>query len=92
MLRWITLTDGTQYEADWCNGDKGVLFMNLITDASFMELVQKFSDLSLIAPIIYHISQDNEKAFEGYTRLKSINFDDWRTGTVMVTLTEPEKA
>ena len=89
-MRKITLTDGTTYELDWCNGDKGIFFANLITDADFIELVTKFSNPDLTSTMTVSFGDDdNPRIYEGYTMLKSIAVDDWRTGTTMVSLVMP---
>ena len=92
-MRTITLTDGTTYELDWCNGDKGIFNANIITKSSFSELAIKFSNPELTSKIVAKYGEDEEnwRVHEGYTVLQSISFDNWRTGTVLVTLYKPER-
>lgn len=91
-MRTLTLTDGTVYEFDWCNGDKGIFHANLITDQSFPELVAKFCNPELTRTIHCVAGDNYDKTFEGYTELKSVAIDGWQTGTVLITLVMPSLA
>lgn len=92
MTKTLTLKDGTSYDVDWANGDRGILNLNLVTDKSFMSLATKFSDKDLTNSMEYRISEENAETFEGYTELQSIAFDGWSSGTVLVILKKPENA
>ncbi len=90
-MRTLTLTDGTTYEVDWCNADYGIFNINLKTDKNFLELANKFGDHQLTKRIVIKLDEENEKTYSGYTVLRSIQFDMWRSGTVLITLVLPEK-
>lgn len=90
MARALTLNDGTQYEVDWCNADKGIFHVNLITDSSFVDLVTMFSNPENVRIMHYQIADEEVREFEGYTALKSIMIDEWSTGSVLITLAEPD--
>lgn len=87
----LTLNDGTTYNLDWCNADKGIFNINLETDQTFLELAVKFGDRQLTNRITATYNDELQKVYEGYTELRSIQFDMWRTGTVLITLLLPEK-
>jgi hypothetical protein len=56
-----------------------------------MELAVKFGDRQLTNLITVKYGDEKEDSYEGYTLLRSIQFDMWRTGTVLITLLLPEK-
>jgi len=87
----LTLSDGTEYSLDWCNADKGIFNINLETDQSFLELAVKFGDRQLTNRITAKYNEETQRVYEGYTELRTIQFDMWRTGTVLITLLLPEK-
>lgn len=89
-MRTLTLADGTEFELDWCNGDKGIFYANIVTDKSFPELAAKFFNPELTRSIHCVAGDNYDKTFEGYTELKSIAIDSWSTGTVLVTLAIPD--
>lgn len=91
-MRTVTLKDGTQYELDWCNADKGVLNINVVSTDSIVELAAKFGNREINCEIhaSYGESQP-EMIYEGYTELYSIMVDSWRTGTTMIMLMTPER-
>ena len=83
------LTDGTEYDVDWCNADRGVFHINLITSAPFPELASKFYDSNLTKNIAVENGDGTRTIYEGYTALQSIVLDNWGSGTVMITLVVP---
>lgn len=87
----LSLSDGTTYDLDWCNADRGIFNINLKTDQTFMELAVKFGDHQLTNRITVKYGEEKEDSYEGYTLLRSMQFDMWRTGTVLITLLLPEK-
>lgn len=87
----LTLNDGTTFNIDWCNADYGIFNINLVTDKTFLELANKFGDHQLTERIVVKYGEDTEKVYEGFTILRSIQYDMWRSGTVLVTLLLPEK-
>lgn len=90
-MRTLTLKDGTQYELDWCNGDKGIFYANIITDASIAELAGVFGDEDRTSVIHADLGSSFEKTYEGYTKLQSISVGSWSTGTTLITLYTPER-
>lgn len=87
----LTLNDSTTYNLDWCNADKGIFNINLETDQTFLELAVKFGDHQLTSRITAQYGEAKQDVYEGYTELRSIQFDMWRTGTVLITLLLPER-
>lgn len=87
-MRTIKLNDGSIYECDWCNGDQGILNINIITDETIADLAIRFSNPDNTSTIVDHINDNTEIVYENYTSLHSISRDRWRTGTILITLFE----
>lgn len=88
-MRSLKLSDGTTYAVEWCNADKGVFHINLETDESFMDIAAKFGNPELTRTIRVDFGYEEERIYEGYTVLRSITVDSWRTGTTLVVLLLP---
>jgi len=92
-MRTLTLNDGTVYELDWCHADKGIFNINIVTDASFMEVASKFGNHELTNHIVTQYGPDSEPTeYDGYTELQSIQLDSWQTGTVLIMLFSKARA
>ena len=85
----LTLNDGTQYELDWCNADKGIFNINLVTEESFLNLAMKFSNPECTSHITSTHNCEDTRTYDGYTELRYINVNSWRTGTTLICLTKP---
>lgn len=85
----LILNDGTEYELDWCNGDRGIFYGNIVTEDNIIQLATKFSDPENTRHIVAEYGAETILTYDGYTQLRSISFDSWRTGTVMIALTMP---
>lgn len=90
-MRTLTLSDGTEYELDWCHADKGIFNINIRTSDSFMEIAMKFGNRELTSRMIAKYGEDHEDVYEGYTELQSIQLDGWETGSVLITLFTPAR-
>lgn len=91
-MKILRLSDGTEYELDWCSGDKGVFYANIVTDSSFYDLVLKFSNPELTNHMEADYDEVRVVEYEGYTKLMAVSFDNWSTGTVLITLKTPDIA
>lgn len=93
-MKTITLTDGTQYEFDWCHGDKGILNINIVSGATnIVELAIKFGNRELTSCISVFYGEESQfnQEYKGYTELYAISIDGWQTGTTLITLMTPER-
>lgn len=89
-MRTLTLNDGTEYELDWGNSDRGIANFNIITKSSFAELATKFSNPEATSRIVAKFDENQETVHEGFTELRSISYGGWSTGSVLITLAIPE--
>ena len=91
-MRILTLNDGTEYELDWCHGDKGILNINIVSGASIVELATKFSNPEATSHIHATFGDTTfDQDYDGYTELYSISIDSWKTGTTLITLMKPDR-
>lgn len=84
-MRSVRLANGEQYEADWCGAANGILTMNLITDESFMDIAQDFSDKTATKEIVFDYDV-GQSVFKDYTNLISIQVGGWSGNGVLVAL------
>ncbi len=72
-MRKIKLADGSTYEVDRCGAADGVLWLNVISGASILSMVEIFSDTEKTATIEHYFegTDTDHIFFVGYTTIIS---------------------
>ena len=90
----LVLNNGSEYNIEWCNGQRGVFSTSLITKKGIADLAIEFSNpevTKVMKAYLWGLDREPD-VYEGYTVLKSIVLDNISPGTALITLVTTQRA